>query len=128
MSFSNFVAFITIVHIHEFSIGTQWSITEMTFVHQKLNDLTIPLHNEVVGGYTGFTLSVCPSVRPTSTLYRLQFWLDPFHIYSSYQATSDGVSRKKFLEKINIWIFGNFFFKFVTLTLSSFDLESDVNH
>ena len=79
-------------------------------------------------GYIGFTssvrpLSVRPSVRPSlrpsvphpvSALYRLQFWLDPFHIYTSYQATSEGVSRVKFLVKsqdLNFW----HFFKFVTL-------------
>ena len=42
MSF--FMTFITIVHIHEFSIETQWSITEMAVVHQKLNDLIVTRH------------------------------------------------------------------------------------
>ena len=28
-------------------------------------DLLYPPNNEVVGGYIGFTLSVCPSVRPS---------------------------------------------------------------
>ena len=59
------------------------------------------------GGYIGFTpsvrLSVRPSVRPSvprpSRIPRLQFWLDPFHIYASYKATSEGVSRAKFLAK-----------------------------
>ena len=67
------------------------------------------------------------SVRP-SALLRLQFWLDPFHIYTSYQATSEVVSHVKLLgnfQNLNFW---HLFFKFVTLTLSCFDLGSDVNH
>ena len=40
--------------------------------------------------YTGFTLSVCPSVdRIVSALYLQQYSLDPFHICTSYQATSE---------------------------------------
>ena len=87
-----------------------------------------PLHNEVVGGYIGFTPSVRPSVpHPVSALCRLQFWMDPFHIYISSQATSEGVSRLKLLAKfqnLNFWQFK----KKLTLTLSSFDLGSGVNH
>ena len=46
------------------------------------------------GGYTGITLSVCPSVdRIVSALYLQQYSSDPFHICTSYQATSEGVSR-----------------------------------
>ena len=54
--------------------------------------------------------SVCPSVRPSYILCPLcsaySSWLDPFHIYTSYQATSEGVSHVKFLAKFQI--FGNF--------------------
>ena len=39
MSFFELDTFITIVHIHEFSIEIRWSITELTVVHQKLNAL-----------------------------------------------------------------------------------------
>ena len=54
--------------------------------------------NEVERGYTGFTLSVCPSVdRIMSTLYLQQCSSDPFHICPSYQATSEGVVRVKFV-------------------------------
>ena len=50
--------------------------------------------------YTGFTLSVCPSVdRIVSVLYLQQYLLDPFHICTSYQATSEGVSRVMFVPK-----------------------------
>ena len=72
--------------------------------------------NEVEGGYTGFTLSsrlsICLSVdKIVSALYLLQYLLDSFHIYTSYQATSEGVSRVSFGK----------LFKFVTLNLSCFD-------
>ena len=64
--------------------------------------------------YTGFTpsarLSVRPSVpHPVSVLWHLQFWLDPLHIYTSYQATSEGVSRVKFLAKFKNLYFWQFF-------------------
>ena len=43
-------------------------------------------------------LSVRPSVdRIVSAPYLQQYLPDPFHIYSSYQATSEGVSREKFV-------------------------------
>ena len=63
---------------------------------------------EVVGGIL-VTLcpSVCPSVRPSHIpcpLCGLQFSLDPFHIYTSYKATSESVSHIKFLTKFKIWI------------------------
>ena len=42
---------------------------------------------------------VCPSVdRIVSALYLLQYSPDPFHIYTSCQATSDSVSRGKFFK------------------------------
>ena len=48
--------------------------------------------------------SVCLSVRPSvdkivSALYLPQYWLDPFHICTSYQATSEGVSDVKVIVK-----------------------------
>ena len=61
-----------------------------------------PASTKLKGGYTGITLSVCPSVRPSvcpsvdrivSALYLQQYSSDPFHICTSYQATSEGVSR-----------------------------------
>ena len=61
-----------------------------------------PASTKLIGGYTGITLSVCPSVclsvcpsvdRILSALYLQQYSSDPFHICTSYQATSEGVSR-----------------------------------
>ena len=45
--------------------------------------------NKVEGGYTGFTLSIGPSEdRIVFALYLLQYSLDPFQIYTSFQAIS----------------------------------------
>ena len=56
------------------------------------------LSTKLIGGYTGITLSVRPSVCPSvdrivSALYLQEYSSDPFHICTSYQATSEGVSR-----------------------------------
>ena len=41
-----------------------------------------PASTKLKGGYTGFTLSVCPSVdRIVSALYLQQYLWDPFHIH-----------------------------------------------
>ena len=67
-------------------------------------------------------LSVCLSVdRIVSALYLQQYSSDPFHICTSYQATSEGVACNVRLKIQKYKNFGEFF-KFVTLTLSSFDL------
>ena len=72
-------------------------------------------------------LSICSSVdRIVSALYLLQYSPDPFHIYTSYQATSEGVSCVKFYQNEKIWSFGKFF-KFVNLSLSCFHLGSNMN-
>ena len=66
-----------------------------------------PYFNKVGRGYTGFTLSVCPSVdRIVSALCLQQYLLDQFHICTSYQATSDGVScvmSISKLKKLKFW-------------------------
>ena len=78
-----------------------------------------PRFNKVERG--GILVSPCPSVH--LCMYLQQYSLDSFHICTSYQATSEGVSRVMPVSK-----FRNFgeFFKFVTLTLSSFDLGSNM--
>ena len=96
--------------------NTQWSF---------VNSLYHPPQNKVVGGYIGFTPSLCLSVRPSripSNLWRIQFWLDPFYIYiyiisSNFRkCVACKVTCK--ISKKNLAIF----LKFVTLTLSCFDL------
>ena len=73
-------------------------------------------------------LSVCPSVdRIMFALYLLQYSPDPFHIYTPYQATSESMSCVTIFQNSKVWSFGKFF-KFVTLTLSSFDLGSNLNY
>ena len=88
-----------------------------------------PCFNEVERGYAGFTSSIRLSVRPSvhlsvrgqifSALYLPQYLPDPFHICTSYQATSEGVSHVKFIVKFQNLIFWQFFgtcnFDFVLL-------------
>ena len=65
-----------------------------------------PHFNEVERGVYWFHL-VRPSVRLSvcgqnrvSALYLQQYSSNPFHICTSYQATSEGVSRVKFVSKL----------------------------
>ena len=64
-----------------------------------------PRCNEVERGVYWFHLvrpSLCPSVdRIVSALYLQQYSSDPFHICTSYQATSEGLSRVMFVSKFN---------------------------
>ena len=56
-------------------------------------------------------LSVCPSVdRIVSALYLQEYSSDPFHICTSYQATSEGVSRVMPISKFKNLKFWRFFF------------------
>ena len=74
-----------------------------------LSPLLYPRFNEVDRVYTGFTSSICPSVHPSvcpsvdrivSTLDLQQFLLNPFHIYTSYRATSICVSHVQLISKL----------------------------
>ena len=68
--------------------------------------IILPASTKLKGGYNGFTLSVCPSVdRMVSPLYLQQYSSDPFHICTSYQATSEGVSRVMFVSKFKNYKF-----------------------
>ena len=74
-----------------------------------------PTHNEVFGGILVSTPPVCLSLRPSvprpsrvRPTSRVRFvastvLLDLFHIYTSYQATSEGVSRAKFEILAILW-------------------------
>ena len=89
-------------------------------IHGSL--LYLPLQRSWNGGIL-VTLSVCRTVdRMVFALYLQQYSPDPFHIYTSYQATSEGVSRIKCGQKSKH--FGKFI-NFVTLRLPCFDLEHD---
>ena len=89
-----------------------------------------PASTKLIRGYTGITLSVCPSVRPSvcpsvdrivSALYLQQYSSDPFYICTSYQATSEGVSRVmpvSKLKNLKFWrIFKIYNFDFVIFWL-----------
>ena len=83
-----------------------------------------PASTKLKGGYTGFTLSVCPSVdRIVSALYLQQYSSDPFHICTSYQATSEGVSRVMFISKFKNLNFCNFDFVFFRLGIQYDSIE-----
>ena len=60
-------------------------------------------YTKLKGGYTGFTLCVCLIVRQWTETCLLcifnKYSSDPFHICTSYQATSEGVPRVKFVSK-----------------------------
>ena len=98
---------------------------ECNIIHENWildTDYYTPRFNGVERGvywYHLVHLSVCLSVdRTVSALYLQQYSLDPFNICTSYQATSESVSRVMPISKSKN--FGEFF-KFVTFTLSSFD-------
>ena len=78
-----------------------------------------PASTKLKGGYTGITLSVCPSVdRIVSALYLQQYSSDPLHICTSYQGTSEGVSRVMPVSKFKnfkFWRICNFDFVFFWL-------------
>ena len=79
-----------------------------------------PRTTKLLGGGVYWFHSVRPSVLPSVRPSRIRpasrvrsvastvFWLDPFHIYASYKATSEGVLRAKFLAKcqnLKLWQF-----------------------
>ena len=102
------------VLIHNLALFECAEVTPMLDLAWFDDKSSLSCNNEVVGGYIGFTPSICLSVRPSvphpvSALERLQFWLDPFHIYTSHEATSYGVSLVKFLAKFQKFEFLQFF-------------------
>ena len=85
-----------------FSFAVQHT-SELQFAYEYISSVYYtPRFNRVERGGGGgilvspcpsVCLSVCPSVdRIVSALYLQQYSLDPYHICTSYQATSEGVS------------------------------------
>ena len=113
----------------EFQLKFHWSLFLM--VQLTISHYHTPAQWSCWGGYTGFTLSVRPSVRPSRIPCPLcstcSFgWIH--FIFTHLIKQLQKVCRVwSFLQNFKICIFGNFF-KFVTLTLSCFHLGSDVNH
>ena len=94
-------------------------------------DNYIPRFNEVDRGvywYHLVRLSVCPSVdRIVSTLYLQQYSSDPFHICTSYQATSEGVSRVMPVSKfINLKFWRIFKFRYFDFVIFWLGIQYDL--
>ena len=72
--------------------GVHCTGKDALYIETRPRVLIPPPHSKVVGAVYWFH-SVRPFVCPASSVRseHLQLWLDPFHIYTSYQATS-GVS------------------------------------
>ena len=118
-------------------LGKKWLWWMLSTTLQTI-PIIIPPHNEVVGGGGIILVSLHPSVRlsihlsvrqsvhPASSVRSVapEGLVGQFHIYTSYQASSEGVSCLKFIVKFDNFNFGHFF---LNLSLY-FDLGSDVNH
>ena len=89
------------------SVHSAIDLRESNWFSFDINHYYTPASTKLKEGFTGFTLSVCPSVdRIVSALYLQQYSWDPFHICTSYQAISEGVSHVKFvskLKKVKFW-------------------------
>ena len=117
--------FTTNMHPGIFSAG----IENVNHGHWPSRSLLYPSHNEVVGGYIGFIPAVCPSGRPASHVRSVAPTVLVGSI--SYLCILSSNFRRcvacKVSCKISKFEFLEIFFKFVALTLSCFDLGSDVN-
>ena len=98
---------IIIGHAHFHGYVPKWAsgFVNVYFPYNRSSNYT-PCFNEVERGvywYHLVRLSVCPSVdRIVSALYLQQYSSDPFHICTSYQATSEGVSREILTNFLNL--------------------------
>ena len=114
---------------------------ELSFKVQPARCLTVLLYpplNEIEGGYTGFNLSVCPSillsicppVRLWTEVCPLCIFYNTHQIYFIFRHLIKQLHKvccvKRFFSKLKILKFGKFF-KFVALTLSCFDLGSNMS-
>ena len=102
----------------EFVIGTSWKI------YPNSEGCYLYTHTpSTKGGHTGFTLSVCPSVDGIVSVMYLQQILAVSIVYlhiSSRNFSRCVACKKIFLQNLQ-------FFEFVILTLSCFDLGSNMN-
>ena len=109
-------------------IGMEYSGPSIRKVNTKinammnLNDISLfitPASTKLKGGYTGFTLSICPSVHP-SVCPSVRLWTElcplcifnntcQIHFIFAHQATSVGVSRVMLVSKFKNVKFGEFF-------------------
>ena len=93
-------AYDPITWIQDFLLGSNHCFYAISIV--KI--IILPASMKLKGGYT-VLISCCPSVRLSihpsvnrivSALYLQQYLLDPFHIYTSYPTTSEGMSCESF--------------------------------
>ena len=84
------------------------TILQTTFAGALKSHIIIPpASTKLIGG---ILVSPCPSVdRIVSALYLQEYSSDPFHICTSYQATSEGVSRVMPTSKFKNLKFWRFF-------------------
>ena len=129
------------VKIYTFSLSKLWTLLPHADI-KGMDKYLYPLINEVEGGYTGFTLSVrlsvhlsvlpsvcasvplCRELCPLCIFYNI-YWIH--FIFTHLIKQLQKVCRVTvFFQNSTIWSFGKFF-NFVTLTLSCFDLRSNMS-
>ena len=89
----------------------------------SMSNLLYPLHNEVVGGYIGFTPSVCPSVRPASRVRSVVPKVVVGSISYLYILSSNFRRCVACRVSYQIRIFGNFLKLVTLLTLGSWKIN-----
>ena len=95
-------------------------VTTVISLHRHRTCYHTPAQRSCWGVYWFHSVrpSVCPSVRPASRVRSVAptvlVW---FHIYTSYQSTSERVSRVTFLANFRIWIFKICYFDFTLFSL-----------
>ena len=95
---------ITLTHWGQTKMATILHMTYLNAFSRKIFIIFIPPGStKLKGGYTGFTLSICPSMDIiVSALYLQQYSSNPLYICTSYQAT-EGVSHLMFVSKFEIF-------------------------
>ena len=104
--------------------NTMTDILQITFLYPRSTKLKEVM---LVSHCLSVCLSICPFVYIIMcAMYLPKYLTDPFHIYTSNQTTSESVLHLQCYQNLNIWSFDKFF-EFLTLTLSCFDLGSNMN-
>ena len=91
--------------------GKMGHVAWQPLLHSRLS-LVSPTHSQRSCWGVYWFHSVRHASRVSFQLVALQFWLNPFDIYTCYQTTSEGLSCVKFLAKfknLNFWQFFKIF-------------------
>ena len=106
-----------------------WCFDSTYYIFDGIMVIIPPASTKLKGGYTGITLSVCPSVHLWTESCPLCIFNNTHQIHFIFAHPIKQFQKvgRVYLPFRNskIWNFGEFF-KFVTLTLSSFDLGSNM--